>query len=148
MRTPRRGGFTLVELQAGMLAAAVVVLCCGVLLYVSLASWHGSCADIELRRDASAASDLLAHALRGAAYTDVTWAADTHTLTVPPAAFRQQQNALLYSQPGIVQTVIRDQLAAFDAVVTNDGFVVVHLRLTNASAATEFATIFKCRNQP
>ena len=149
MRTPRRGGFTLVELQAGMLAAAMVVLGCGMLLYVSLSSWRRSCADIELRRDASAAAELFAHALRAAAYTDVTAAVDT--LTVPPVQFRRQQGALLYipdlSQPGAFQTVVGNGLAAFDAAAT-DGVVGVHLRLTNASVATEFATTFTCRNQP
>lgn len=61
-----RRGFTLVEVLAGVLAAAILVLVAGTMLYFSYMGWQRNSNQVDLQQDASAAMGVIARYARSA----------------------------------------------------------------------------------
>jgi Tfp pilus assembly protein PilW len=64
MRGRRRAGFSLVELIAGILAAAVLALTAGSMLWYGYLGWRRTGEAVALQRDSRVAMDVLTRALR------------------------------------------------------------------------------------
>lgn len=67
----KRSGFSLVELMAGMLAASIVALSVGSILYFSWVSWKRNNDSVNMQRDASLAMRVLAKEIRSSKMSDI-----------------------------------------------------------------------------
>ncbi len=152
-RNQSRAGFSIPELLAAMIAASVLLLLVGSLLYSSSGGWGHSLQVVQLRRDADATMGLLAHQIRTTSASHIAVSPDTNTLWITNAltgtwATFLVTNQTLYFRPnegGGEITLVREHLATFEAVPTN-GMVTIHLRLTNDSDVADVFAAYKCRN--
>ncbi len=63
-RERQRAGFSLIELVAGMLAAAVLALTAGSMLWYGYRGWRRTVDAVELQRDSRVAMDVLTRSMR------------------------------------------------------------------------------------
>lgn len=64
--TPRRAGFTIVELMVSLLISLVVVLALGRIMLVNQASWRQGRDKVTLQQNATEALERMAHSIRAA----------------------------------------------------------------------------------
>lgn len=76
--TKQRQGFSLVELMAGMLAASVLALTIGTMLFHAYDAWDDNHAAVNLHRDGQHAMDLMTRAIRNAAVTNIVTAVNNN----------------------------------------------------------------------
>lgn len=97
----RRAGFSLIELIAGILAAAVLALTAGSMLWYGYLGWRRTGETVELQRDYRAAMDVLTRALRACPSTNMTFVSATAGLVFtcpgkPTARVYRSGNDLVY----------------------------------------------------
>ena len=73
-----RRGYSLIELLIGMLAAAVLALTVGTMLFHAYDAWDDNHNAVNLHRDGHNAMDLITRAIRGASAARVTTAANNN----------------------------------------------------------------------
>ena len=96
---------------------------------------------------------LLAHQIRTTSASHIEVSPDTNTVWITNAltgtwATFLVTNQTLYFRPsegGGEITLVREHLATFGVVSTN-GVVTIHLRLTNDSDVADVFAAYKCRN--
>jgi Tfp pilus assembly protein PilW len=79
--TQRQDGYSLVELLLGILAAAILALTAGTMLFHAYDAWDDNHAAVNLHRDGRNAMDLITRAIRLAAEDDVVAAPDSLTIS-------------------------------------------------------------------
>ena len=92
-------GFSLVELMVGMLAAAIIALTAGAMLYYGFRSLGETSTAVELQRDGTLAMRSILTALREASGTNVTVAGGSQisiSLADRVAFFEQRDNDLFF----------------------------------------------------
>ncbi len=115
--TKRRGGYSLVELLAGMLAASVLTLTIGTMLYHAYDAWDENHDAVNLHRDARNAMDLMTRAIRVGAVTNVVTAVDDNLVIQDVARSRTvrfwRANSQLQYDPDI--SVSGDQMVLVES---------------------------------
>ncbi len=84
----QREGYSLVELMAGMLAATVLALTIGTMLFHAYDAWDENHAAVNLHRDGQNAMDLMTRAIRNAAVTNIVTAVNNNLVVQDVAAGR------------------------------------------------------------
>jgi Tfp pilus assembly protein PilW len=74
-------GFTSVELMVGAVAASILALTAGMMVYQAYDAWDESHAAVNLHREGMIASDLMRRAIRMASESDVTTTASSLTIS-------------------------------------------------------------------
>lgn len=148
MKTTDRSGFTVVELMAGLVATAILILTVGALMWFSAANWRQGNTAVNLRRDAAFAMQLMARAARSSSLTNIT--VGSGSLIIPPTQFLQSSNSqLIYipntGAPGNQMVVIKSGLDLFQSATTN-GTLSVHLRLKANNVLADLQATYDCRN--
>jgi Tfp pilus assembly protein PilW len=151
---PRRApaGFTLVELVAAMLTAAILALTAGSMLFYAFAGWQRNTENLEMQRDGTIAMDMLARAVRAAAGSNVLVQAESLQVAGGGATLRfsVSGNDLVYdpdtATPGDETAIVAGRLASFSpTLVTNVG-VAVDLALQAGENRTALHALLGFRN--
>jgi hypothetical protein len=137
----------MVELLLGMLAASIMALAVGSILYYAWVSWVQSNAAVEMQRDASLSMRIIAKEVRRTPVSGIT---DGTSLTCVNTGgsftFLSNGNNLdMQFGGGQSVTLARNVLAYFNATVSNRA-VVVELNLSTGSDTSENRMTIFTRN--
>lgn len=160
-RREHRRGYSLIELMAGMLAAAVLALTVGTMLYHAYDAWDDNHDAVNLHRDGRNAMDLMARAIRDASAARVTTAANNNLVILNEAGassvrFWRTSGRLLYSPDtgGGVDDIIlvgyergadRARATRFNVTLTATD-VTIRLDLERGDEAIRFDSTVAFRN--
>ena len=134
-----KAGFTLVELLVAAIAASVLAITAGALLYAGILNWMKDRASMQLQGDALFTMDIFSRAIRPASISDVT-RADT-VLTIGKKSFYRAGNTLYYD-PDI--TLSGNETAIVPNKVTNLSFtkdLVMHSVTVNMTLTDKGRTV-------
>jgi len=138
IRVPNRwnakSGFTLVEVMAALVGAAILALTAGVMLRYGMLSWTRGKQFVYLQEDMSLAMDIMSRSIRTG--TNMSFSAGVFTVQFadkPTASVYASGNSLLYdpntSAGGDVMTVVNGTLQFFSVtLVTNSATVALVLQ--------------------
>ncbi len=147
-------GFSLVELLIGLLAAIILVLTAGAMVFHVYDAWADCHDAVNLHRDGRNAMDLLMRAVRGASAARVTTAVDDDLVILNEAGtssvrFWHVDETLNYdpntSAGGDEITLIADAVTAL--VVSNRGSdIAIQLELARGEESIQFDAVSSFRN--
>ena len=116
MKIQSNSGFTVVELMAGMVSAAVLALVFSAVLIFGYKGWTRLQAEVAMQGDADVAMRTMDSSVRGA--SNVTWATPTLTVVLTNGVtqtFSKSGSNLLWR----ASTLIANRVGTFSCVVTN-----------------------------
>ena len=137
-------GFTIVELVAGVTAAAVLAITFGVVLVYGYRGWKNLHAMAEMERDATLTMRTISRVLRGAQTNDIRTANDwlivSNVNGVSEQAFRLSSGRLVYTSNGLAgMNLAQADVAEFSCTPVTDGSLVVRLTLSNEAANVQMS---------
>ncbi len=88
--TSRKSGFSLVEVLAGLLAASVLALTAGTMLFHAYDGWSDNHTAVNLQRDGRNAMDLMTRAIRNASSTNVVIQGNNRDFTMSRVVMNSQ----------------------------------------------------------
>jgi hypothetical protein len=144
-------GFTLVELGAGALTAAVLAVTAGAMLFYGYMTWRRARLAVDLQRDGTAAVRMLTTRLREAGASDVAVSAGrVDVLSRGSAAALYASGSDLVFDPdtgtaGDEQTIVPGRLASFTPAMLDRG-VALRFVLTSSEETTTINTFLSFRN--
>ncbi len=144
----RAVAFTLVELLVGILAAAVIALTAGTIIYCSYTTWHSVNASVNMHRDTTAAMQTMVARLRECRTTGVTVGAGSITMVNGgvTSTFRKNGANLEYDPStavgGNTVVLVRGSVTTFTATALTGGIRIVLLLTVNGEPlqTTEIVT--------
>ncbi len=152
---PGRAGFSVVELLATIVTAAVLAVAMGSVLYFSFAALGRNNERITLQRDATFAFDMISRTAQGASPSEITLA--TKSITFGTNMFRTKRvrffdnntGDLVYDPDiavgGNEQVVINDRLTSFG--VTMDGSrLIIRMVVSYSSENLTYSNSVTMRN--
>ncbi len=149
-RRQARAGFTVPELMVAMLAAAVLTLTMGALLWYSTLAWKRLAVSVNLQRDMRLSMDTLSRMTRSA--TGMTFSGSTYTTQYsnqPPAAVTVSGSNLIYdantSVAGTTLVLAQGTYQQF-SVAVNTNVATVTLRLGTAVETVSNRVVMYRRN--
>ncbi len=155
-RHPATAGFTVVELLATAVAAAILAIAMGSVLYFVYAAMRRSNESINLQRDMGYALDLLQRTAQSASPSEVTVASSSvifATNSFRPKRCRFYDNRtgdLIYdpdmSASGDEQTLINDRLVSFQVALDGSRLLVALSVLTGANQTLALSNSITMRN--
>lgn len=152
----RRAGFTVVELLATSVAAAILAIALGSVLYFVYAAMRRSNESLNVQRDIGYALDLLQRAARSASPGEVT--VGLGSVTFGTNMFRRHRSRfydnrtgdLVYdpnlSRSGDDQTLINDRLVSFDVSLDGSRLMVRLSVLTGVDQTMALSNSITMRN--
>lgn len=130
----RRAGFTVVELLASVVTAAVLAVAMGSILYFSYSALSKNTERITLQRDATFAFDMIARTAQGASPGEITLASgsvtfQTNTFRNKRVRFFNNNTGDLVYDPdmavgGNEQVVVNDRLSSFGVTMTGSRLII------------------------
>ena len=125
----RKRGFTLIELQIGMLASGLLVLSVGLILMYGWISWRESNSIVNMQRDSSLALRALANEIRSSNIADITAGNPLVCVNANGTTRFAGTGGKLVASGYLNMDLVRDGLTSFSSVISND-MVVLSLSLT------------------
>jgi prepilin-type N-terminal cleavage/methylation domain-containing protein len=132
-------GFTLIELIAGSVAAAVLALTLGTITVYAYRSWTSMQKVAELERDGSLAMRTISRVVRGAQSNAVQTVGGglivSNVNAIAEHAFRLSGDRLTYSTNGVsVMNLVQSDASVFSCTPVENGRMTVVLTLRNEAA--------------
>ncbi|MEI6148828.1 MAG: hypothetical protein WCS01_06995 [bacterium] len=140
MRAGRKTGLTIVELMVGMVAASVLALTVGAIMYYSYRGWASVQAVGNMERDGALAMQTVANAVRGAASSNLTSVA---------AQFAKQGDKLRYTRAGVSMDLVRQGVQSFTNTISassNQVTVVLNIREPTSGVSMIMTNVVTTRN--
>jgi type II secretory pathway pseudopilin PulG len=144
-------GYSLIELLAGVLAASVLALTAGTMVFHAYNGWNDNHTAVNLHRDARHAMDMLTRQSRDAHSADMTLATQSNLILqnsdgVTVGRFYQVDRNLIYDPPnGDEMTLIADGVGVFTATPSADT-VVIQLQLDRDEENIRLESVVGFRN--
>lgn len=133
----KKAGFTLVELLVSVLAAGIMSLTIGAVLYGSWRSWADGKDAVQMQRDSTIVFRAIAQEVRSSSIDAVTAGA---SLTCPGGTFSRSGSALMFNDVRLADDYVTDFSSTIN---TNTESVTVTLRMqTDLADSTVSATFF------
>jgi hypothetical protein len=154
MKRQATNGFTIVELAVGMLAASILAVTLGVMLFVGYTNWTRTTRALDMQRDTTLAMQTLMRVLRGASLGGVDLSQshriDFTTNGVTQSFFQQGSN-LLYNPNltggGTAFPLVRDRMVPASFTVSNiTKGVGVSLQVREGSETMTLSAGIRLRN--
>lgn len=146
-------GFTIVELVAGVMAAAVLAVTFGVVLVYGYRGWKNLQTMAEMERDATLAMRTISRAARCAQTNDIRVANGLLIVSnangVAEQAFRLSGARLSYASNGLPgMDLVQADVVAFRCTPVSGGSIMVVLALSNeaANAQMSMSNVVTLRN--
>lgn len=156
MNTRRHNGFTLVELMVGMLAASVLAITIGSMLFYAYMGWRATRAVSEMERDGSLAMHTMSRVIRGAALRDIKFKSFPYDKVVisnvnnsVEQSFYSSGSSLIYTNRPDGMTLVQDLVTGFVCVQgssTNQVKVELYLFEPTAKASMVMTKVITLRN--
>jgi hypothetical protein len=140
MGADRKMGLTIVELMVGMVAASVLALTVGAIMYYSYRGWASVQSVGNMERDGALAMQAVAKEVRGAASSNVVAVA---------SRFAKVGDVLRYTRAGVSMDLVRQGVQSFTNIVSassNQVTVVLNLREPTAGVTMSMTNVVMVRN--
>jgi type II secretory pathway pseudopilin PulG len=151
MKIQANSGFTLVELMAGMVSAAVLALVFSAVLIFGYKGWTRLKAEAAMQGDADVAMRTMDRMVRVA--SNVTWSTPTLTLVLTNGVqqtFYKSASNLVWAASGMTTLLVSNRVGTFVCVVTNTSgdktIVAVTLGLVQGSETLDMPFSIFVRN--
>ena len=137
MSTRSQFGFSVVEVMVGIMAASILSITIGLMLFYSYQGWRRMQEAAEMQRDASLAMSTMASAIRGGWTNADVWSPSTSELKIsntnrPVFRFKKNGNSLVYTiNNGAGMVMATNSVSVFTCTTALNHSVQVVLNLTN-----------------
>ncbi len=138
MRADQKRGLTIVELLVAMVAASILALAVGAIMYYSYRGWASVQSVGNMERDGSLAMQAVAKEVRGAASSNVAAVA---------SRFAKVGDKLRYTRAGNSMDLVQQGVQSFTNIVSaNKVTVVLNLSEPTAGVTMSMTNVVMTRN--